>query len=276
MSAKPSAPTLDRAGARHRLRASVLKRTAPPPPGIPALLDPEGRGVVTARVLLDVAPEGAPAWSLVVPGYGAACAEEVELWERADAVLVGVGSSVVMLDVRTGAVKARVRAGGYFNCLHLAEDGRDAYVCGDEQVFRLMPDGSVGWKKALGTDGVMVHRAVGLTVFCSAQKRLGGPWVDYLLDRGTGAVTEAPEPEDETDAAPAAAQKPAAGTATTPVGPAAKPAGKTAVTPVKSSPGKAVPPGKADAAAEDDDAEELDDESAVKMVRDDENDPDDE
>ena len=255
--AQPEA-LVERTGRAGRVVAMVWPRGQAVPPGTEEVRDTKARGDPTVSLLIECGRPDASGWRAVVHGYGAACAEEMELWDKAGLVLVGAGRAVVVLDAGTGAVRMRVPAGGYFGALFLAEDGRDAFVCGDEQVVRLLPAPEVAWKRTLGVDGVLVHRAVGLTVFCSSQKRVGGPWVDYLLDRATGAIQEAPDPEDEGDNAVAAARATAQ---TTAVRTSAK------ETPVVKRDRKTSVPDKGE-------PEDLDDENAVRMVRDDEHDPD--
>lgn len=224
--------------------------------GVVEVVEAGARAAPVASLLVEAQGKDGPRFSALVHGYGCSCAEEVELWEKPGLVLVGLGQSVVVLDSRTGQVRLRVPMGGYFNSLWLAEDGRDAFICGDEQVIRLVPPGVISWQKTLGVDGVMVHRAVGVTVFASAQRKVGAPWSDFLLDRMTGNVVEAPEPDEEETAQ------------------AARPAARQAA--VQTKPASAVkkPAPRAVPAPEPDDEEEVDD-ASVRMVRDDETDPDD-
>jgi hypothetical protein len=253
---------MDRVGRDVSLHAWVLARGAPLPPGLRVVADPGRADPPVRSVAVESRDRGGPRFAAVVHGYGCSCAEEVELWEAAGLVLVGVGQAVTLLDARTGAVRARFAMGGYFNAMHLPDDGRDAYLCGDEVLVRLVPPGAVSWVKSLGMDGVLVHRAVGLTVFVSAQRKVGGPWVDFLLDRTTGKVVEAPEPDEEelADAAKARATAKAPPRSPAPLKPAPAAPAAPKETPPKTDTASP-PPG---------------DEDAVRVVRDDETDPDDE
>lgn len=244
------------------VRASLWPRGKRPDAGVLEVVDQAARTAPVTSLLVEGSRKDGGRFFSLVHGYNCSCAEEVELWDKPGLILVGVGQAVTVLDSQTGAVKLRVPMGGYFNALWLSEDGRDAFICGDESVVRLVPPGIISWQKTLGVDGVMVHRAVGMTVFVSAQKRVGGPWLDYLLDRTNGSVVEAPDPEDEGEG----------------VTPAAKPR---AAEPVKAGAKDQKPavkdtrPAPVKADGDDDDQDELDP-SDVKMVRDDETDPDDE
>ena len=265
MSLSSASPEVfDRVGRDVAVHARVLPRGSPLPADALVVGDPARRDPPVVSVLLQARDRDRPLFTAVVHGYGCACAEEVELWDRVGAVLVGVGQAVTMLDARTGAVRARFPVGGYFNALHLPDDGRDAYLCGDEGLTRLVPPGTVSWQRSVGVDGVIVHRAVGVTVFVSTQRKVGGPWVDYLLDRTTGKVVEAPEPDEEETAEAAKAK--AAKAAARPSSPAAPSAPKAA------APAPAAKPN----ASPKSDADPPEEEGAVRMVRDDETDPDDE
>ncbi|MEW5851651.1 MAG: hypothetical protein AB2A00_22870 [Myxococcota bacterium] len=253
---------VERVGQNLTVRAQLWPRGEPPLPGVVEVAENAPRAAPVASLLVEANGKEGPRFKALVHGYGCSCAEEVELWEKPGLILVGVGQAATVLDANTGVVKLRVPMGGYFNSLWLAEDGRDAFLCGDEQVVRLVPPGIISWQKTLGVDGVLVHRAVGMTVFVSAQRKVGGPWVDFLLDRATGAVQEAPDPDDDGDAADTPARADAkSGTADPKKRPAAAPAVKR----------KPEPPVQAD----DPDTVD-DDDPSVRLVRDDETDPDDE
>jgi hypothetical protein len=255
---------VERVGQAVTVRATLWPKGQTPSADVVEVTDGNARGGPVTSLLVEARGSGGPTFKTLVHGYGAACAEEVELWERPGLILVGVGQAVTVLDSTTGEVKLRVPMGGYFNSLWLAEDGRDAFVCGDEQVVRLVPPGTVSWQRTLGVDGVMVHRAVGATVFVSAQRRVGGPWVDFLLDRLNGSIVEAPEPEDEPEAA---VSRPAS------LGrdKARGPPGTTSDTRASQKP---VQKGRKEAPGPPVDDE--DEDTDVRMVRDDETEPDDE
>lgn len=256
MSTRLPTPLAEHAGRDVTVRAQLWPRNRPFPPGVVEIADPSRKDPPVVSVLVEIQDKRGVRSSSLVHGYGCACAEEVELWEHASVILVGLGQAVVLLDARTGQSQARVPMGGYFNCLWVSEDGRDAFVCGDELVARLVPPGTVSWKRTVGVDGVMVHRAVGINVFVSAQRRVGGPWVDFLLDRTSGSVLEAPESEEED-----AQETPRGNQPTRQGSPTWK--GKKARKP--QTPG------------DDEDPDNTDEDSdAVRLVRDDETDPDDE
>jgi len=243
----------EKTGQSLSLRATIWPRGQAADPGVVEVKDASAKAPPVISMLIESKVRDGGGFKALVHGYGCSVGEEVELWEKHGLIVVGLGSCVVILDAHSGAVRQRIPTGGYFNSLCVPDDGRDVFVCGDEHVIRVVPPGAVGWQKQLGVDGVVVHRAVGPTVFVSAQRRVGGPWVDFLLDRTTGAVVEAPEGDDDQDAPPPKTAVKAQG----------------AQQNVKSDKTKNV---QRDTDAPDDD----DDDAAVRMVRDDETDPDDE
>ncbi len=114
------------------------------------------------------------------------------IWPSADAVAIGGGDHVHILDLATGAPRAGIAVPSLFGGLSL-DPGEPPhrpealFIAGWRDLLALEPSLSIRWHATdLAIDGVIVHDVVGTVVRVSCEMDPPGGWFDVELDALTG------------------------------------------------------------------------------------------
>ncbi|MCE9577365.1 MAG: hypothetical protein K8W52_29725 [Deltaproteobacteria bacterium] len=114
------------------------------------------------------------------------------IWPSIDAVVIGGGDHVHVLDRATGAVRARIAVPSLFGGLAL-DPGEPPhrpealFIAGWRDLIALEPTLAIRWHATdLAIDGVIVHDVVGTVVRIGCEMDPPGGWFDVEVDALTG------------------------------------------------------------------------------------------